>query len=249
MKILSFAIVNAQRDREEMEDTYCFAENFAGERHCIFGGVYDGHGGDKVSLGLSGNMSKFVREEIVAGISPEMALLSAYAKAANSDWAQGLHQGSCAANFFIRNKTIVCANVGDCRIIVAGNYAHQLTRDHNVRNKIEVKRVTSCGARLHGNYVEYEGEYLMPTRVIGDLHFKNAGIIPIPFISTYHFKKTDRFIIAGTDGLFLRKLTNRRVLAISRKAKNAKDLASALEEEVEKKLGTDNLTIIVVQIG
>lgn len=85
------------------------------------------------------------------------------------------------------------------------------------------------------------------TRAIGDLHFKNAGLISAPFLSSYMLKPTDRFIVAASDGLF-GKTSNKRVLALSREVKTADEFAQALKQEVEQRNGSDNLTIIVVQV-
>ena len=247
MKKFSVAIVSEQREREAMEDTHCVVPNFAGNKDWLFAGVFDGHGGKRVAAGLADNMASFVRKGIIAGEELEEVYKSAYAEAAGAEWAQKNLEGSCATTFLVQKEILTCANVGDCRIVVVGNSARQLTRDHDVGNKTEVKRVVRCGAGIYDIYVDYENELLAPTRAIGDLHFRDAGVIPVPFISRYRLKQTDRFIVAASDGLFGRT-SNKRVFALSRGVRNAAEFVQALKQEVEQREEEDNITIIVVQV-
>ncbi len=248
MEKFSVAIVSEQRHRYTMEDMHRVARNFAGKENCVFVGVFDGHGGREVAEGLALNMPGFMEGEIISGKSPQEAHQFAYARASQSEWAKRIIGGSCAATLFAQDDTLTTANVGDCRIIVLGESAVQLTEDHDAKNKNEVKRIMNHGASFRDYYIEHKGKLLAVTRAIGDLYFKDAGILPLPFINSYTFSQTDRFIVAASDGLF-EKTSNNRVLEISRDTKDASELAQALKQEVESRDGSDNLTIIVVQIN
>jgi serine/threonine protein phosphatase PrpC len=245
---LTVAIVSEQRWRECMEDTNCLVENFAGKKNHLFGGVFDGHGGYKVAAGLADNMANFVKKEILAGKTPGKAFAAAYAKAVKSEWAQTATAGSCATTFLIRGKTVTCANIGDCRIVVTGKSVRQLTIDHDTRNAVEAQRIRKSGAQINTRGYVDNGEHLLaPTRAIGDLDFKNSGVISTPDISIYTLKSTDRFIVAASDGLF-GGISNEEVFDIAYKCQTAAELARLLQQEVEHRSGSDNLTIIVVQI-
>lgn len=248
MEKFPVSVVSERRWRDEMEDTHCVVPNFAGNEEWFFGGVFDGHGGRSVADGLARDMAGFVEESIAKGASARIAQRVAYKKALKADWAQAYHSGSCSATFIARGEIITCANVGDCRIVALGRYVRQLTRDHNTHNKSEAQRIRRRGTLIDGyGYVEYGDRLIAVTRAIGDLHFKNAGLISTPFISSYMLKPTDRFIVAASDGLF-GKTSNKRVLALSREVKTADEFAQALKQEVEQRNGSDNLTIIVVQV-
>lgn len=248
MKTPPTAIVSEMRWRETMEDAHCVVPNFMNKEGWFFGGVFDGHGGYRVADGLAKIMADSVGKAISSSINPKDALLTAFSNASQAEWAQAGYEGSCAVIFLIQGEVLTCANVGDCRIVTVGEGVRQLTRDHNTKNKSERQRVLRLGAGIdNGGYIYCGDNYLAITRAIGDTVFKTVGLLSTPFVSSCAIRKTDRFIVAASDGLFY-KVSNKRVLAISRKVKTAEEFAQALKLEVEQQSGSDNLTIIVVQV-
>ena len=241
------AVVSERRHREVMEDAHSVVPDFNGNNDHLFAGVFDGHGSHKIAVELSRNMADLVKEGITAGMTPKKASRLAYAKAAQAEWAQVHHEGSCAATLFLQGSTLTCANVGDCRIITVGESVNQLTRDHDTKNKSEVRRVKKLGAKIVRIYVELGDYFLAVTRAIGDIYFEEVGLIHVPFTCTYELQPNDKFIVAASDGLF-GKTSNEQVLAISNTVKTAEEFAEALKKEVERRDGSDNVTIVVVQV-
>lgn len=247
---MEYAVVSEQRWREEMEDTHIVVENFR-KPGWIFGGVYDGHTGSRVADQLRQHTHLVLSATLQQGGTTEKCFLRTYACLANQPWAlEMLRGGACTANFLIQRNSIVCANVGDCRIVVSGTRVEQITVDHDVLNTTERHRIEKCGAKVGGTnnrYVEYGDYFLMPTRVIGDSYFRPAGVISRPTVRRHVIGKDDRFLIAGSDGLFY-KTSNDVVHEHALHSDTAEELAAKLKNEVESLNGSDNLTIIVVKL-
>lgn len=243
MRIKS-AIILEQGKRPYMEDAYFLDLNF-GDKSWIFGGVYDGHNGKQAAEYAAQHLHKSFLKTLKANRSVKKAFAVSYKKV--SDELKDQDSGTCAANFFVKNKKIYYANVGDARIIVVnkGGYK-QLTTDHRLGNPQERKRIEMMGGEVEYPYAMRGIQGLMPTRTLGDEYFKPIGIIATPDINEYIISKNDIFLIAATDGLF-DVMTNKEVVNFSQKFDNPNDLAQALKAEVlVNRHGSDNLTIIVL---
>jgi serine/threonine protein phosphatase PrpC len=237
------AFVSEQLHRTYMEDFHSFT--LLGKT--IFGGVYDSHG-DARPAKYARDRMPVVFKEFLKGVKgiPQEAFKKAYKKISDEmTWA--VDCGTCVANFFIKNEKIYIANAGDSHIVIVGDGIRLLTNDHRVSDPDERQRVIKNGAKIYNNrYVQVNKDCLMPTRTLGDQGFKPFGVMCEPSVLSCEIKKEDRFLIAGTDGLFdvlsleeifsIYKLVTRR---------NTKLLAKLLKEWVIKRGGTDNLTIIV----
>jgi serine/threonine protein phosphatase PrpC len=251
MKHVDLYILSEIGGRDEMEDSDGVRLISVGDRECFFCGVFDGHGGCSIAKNLSVQLVNYVIDGIASGEGFRKALKLAYIKASKVEWTQKRTEGSCVATFILNEETITSANVGDCRVVILGKNVRQVTRDHNANQPSEVKRVQACGALITGTrtkYICYQRECLAPTRAIGDLHFKDVGVIATPFISQRKIKPTDRFIVAATDGLF-NYVSNEEVLEISRGVKTAEELAKALNVAALENLSDDNVTISVVKLN
>lgn len=239
-----FAIISEQGLRSYMEDYHFLDLNFGG-KNLIFGGVYDGHGGKKAAAYAVLNLHKRFLTCLPA-LGPAGAFIVTYQSV--SDEIKGKHIGTSATNFFIQNGRIYFANAGDSRIIVVGRKERQLTTDHRLTSDVEKKRIREAGGVINTFYI-WRGEFgLMPTRSLGDHYFKPVGVIAIPSVGSYKILRTDRFLIAGTDGLF-DTMQNREIGKLVRQRVKAKEIARALKEEIlVKRRGQDNLTIIVLSL-
>ena len=243
------AIISEQRGRDYMEDRHSFEQNFA-HKGWIFGGVYDGHGMEKPAETAVKRIPEILKE-ISRGLTADEAFQEAYKTASEEMAPWAFYGGTCAPNFLIRDKTVYHANVGDCRIVVVGKKVVELTTDHRLENRVEMRRVKKAGGEIvyrHKHAYVYNGERcLMPTRTLGDQGFKSKGVISTPSTGQYHIKPSDRFLVAATDGLF-DVVTNEEVLKISREAKTPARLADWLTHQVILNEGQDNLTIMVVKL-
>ena len=238
-------IISEQCSRDHMEDKYSFTGAFGAKKR-VFGGVYDGHGGANPAIALSERIANVFCEQL-QGLPPEKAFVKAY-KAMHKQMPWAIDCGACAANFFIDGKTIFHANAGDCRIVVVGNGITELTTLHRPSNEKERQRVIAAGGDIVDNRVATRDFTLAPTRAIGDLSFAEAGVIPTPSVGSYKIKPSDKFLIAGSDGLF-DAVSNEALLKASARVKTARSLASRLERLVSLDSTGDNLTIIVLKLN
>lgn len=116
----------------------------------------------------------------------------------------------CTANtIMIINSTIVCANAGDSRSVVAENgRAIPLSIDHKPNLKKERERIYRAGSsvnvegRVDGN--------LNLARAIGDLSYKKnmklslaeQSITSFPDIKVHQITNKTDFLIMGCDGIW-----------------------------------------------
>ncbi|MBL7141684.1 protein serine/threonine phosphatase 2C family protein [Patescibacteria group bacterium] len=243
---LNQAIISETGQRRYMEDAHFLDLNF-NKKDWIFGGVYDGHGGEKVAEYLAANLHLMFLKGLPVFSSPEKTFIKIYEEI--SEKLKDNDCGACTANFFIKDQKIFFANVGDARIVIISKKSiHQLTTDHRIDNPLEKKRIEKMGGYIVYPYTRRGSMGLMPTRTIGDEYFKPIGIITTPSVGRYKISKDDLFLIAATDGLF-DVMKNEEVAKLSRKFNNSDELAQALKKEILiNRYGSDNLTIMVLKL-
>lgn len=239
------AIISEIGARPHMEDTYCFLDIDENSQH-LFGGVYDGHGGTAAAQYAKENLHQIFFKALKETKKPEPAFKIAYeetsANLANQE------SGTTAVNFYLKNKTLFYANAGDAKLIViSDSKVKQLSEDHRLTNPKERKRIVSQGSIIMEPYAMKGFLGLMPTRTIGDEYFKDIGIIATPAVGRYKLQAKDKWILAGTDGLF-DYITNREIAQLLVKFKDVEKAAQTLKEEVlTNRGGSDNLTFILIR--
>ena len=88
----------------------------------------------------------------------------------------------------------------------------------------------------------------MPTRSLGDEYFEPVGVIATPDVRTEILGAQDRWIVAACDGLF-DVMGNQEVAAIVNETDGAREAVDALSREaLVHRMGTDNLTVVVVDL-
>lgn len=229
--------------RPRMEDRHALVEGAGG----LFGGVYDGHGGVEVAELVASQLHQEFFKALEEGLAPEAAFLRSYERMDRA--VQSLDCGTTAATFFIRDSEITVAHLGDARVILIGEEAaEQLTEDHRVDHPRERDRILQAGGEIEDPYVMRGTLGVMPTRVFGDRWFRPVGVIATPDVATRQLTPSDRYLVAGCDGLW-DVLDNERVAGIVHTAPDARQAATTLAAAVFARGGSDNVTIIVVQFG
>ncbi|XP_047954658.1 uncharacterized protein LOC125200884 isoform X4 [Salvia hispanica] len=82
--------------------------------------------------------------------------------------------------------------------------AKELTNDHHPDNEVEKSRVESAGGNISkwAGVARVNGQ-LAVTRAIGDIHFKNFGVISVPEVTDWKpLSGNESYIIAASDGVF-----------------------------------------------
>ncbi len=241
---MKYGIISEIGRRFHMEDAYFLDMNF-NNKGWVFGGIYDGHGGDFAALYTSWHLHRYFLDAILSGSEPDKAFKTSYKMI--SDELRDQDSGTTAVNFFIRDGIIHTANAGDARAVVIGEDYHiQLTEDHRLDNPSERERIEKAGGVISYPYTVKGYRGLMPTRSIGDEYFRSVGIIPCPSTSSYEISSDDMMLIAGCDGLF-DVMENHELAGFVKKYRDMDLLINELKKEVLiNRMGGDNLTVIII---
>lgn len=219
-------------------------------------GIYDGHGGDKISKYLSEEIpiyyccknkkypfSKKYHENVFIDIQNKILKLK-----------EGNISGStCLLNIMYKYDDELhfnTVNLGDSRLVIVYNsgFYKQITVDHKPDDKIEKKRIEKIGGDV---YKDSEGVYR-----IGDLSLSRAfgDGDNAPYISqtpdVYYNKITQhtKYIVMACDGLW-DVIENKELFELLEgyKSNNSKNLAVNLANEALKKGSYDNVSIIIIE--
>lgn len=152
--------------------------------------------------------------------------------------------------------SLTVAWVGDSSVIVCDSdgYAVELTRHHYASVPIERERVVASGGRI----VEQDGmprvlasgrhASLEPTRSIGDLDFKRAGVFAEPEIIVLHRPAKDlAFLVLATDGV-TQSITAQEIVDIIKGHKTPSAAAETLVEVAESLNVDDNKTCLILRL-
>lgn len=146
-----------------------------------------------------------------------------------------------------------CSWVGDSSVLLyRGSRASWVTRNHDVTDSEEVKRVTSSGGSRYGkSYVTFKlpnkEEYMVQmTRSIG--HFGNDAISHTPSVVDGAVEAGDVFVVA-TDGLW-KYVSLSEVEAILADSESVDDICATLVNRAIKKrpINRDNACVVVVRV-
>ena len=131
------------------------------------------------------------------------------------------YSGSTCTSLIFSPEKIISLNVGDSRCVL-GKYLNNkwtsknLTRDHKPTEDDEKKRILEKGGRIEP-YKDEKGDPIGPERVwlkgedlpglamsrsFGDDVAHMIGVTSKPEIMEYKVNEEDKFILAGSDGIF-----------------------------------------------
>jgi serine/threonine protein phosphatase PrpC len=253
--------------RKNNEDTEAIIINLENENDQLaqinFFGLFDGHGGNFVSLFLQKNLIKFfvnkkmeypVKDDTVIKIYQYLnqTLDEKYKK-------QSLHTGSTALvvlEYYGSNnlKNLLVLNSGDCRAVLCkDNIAMPLTADHKPNWPYEKARIESLGGKIKFDGYDWRILDLSVCRAFGD--FDNKYVTNLPDMYKYVISKFDKFIILACDGLW-DVLTNQEVIHFileecydktykKRKIVNFNIAEKLAHYAINEKKSTDNVSIII----
>ena len=240
------AYISEQGRRMKMEDTHVLLPDFAAPGW-ILGAVFDGHRGSWAASYAASHFPKLVQQAVDSGQDGGNALVFALESLGQELLDEP--SGCTAASFFLQDHELAAANAGDARVIlIRGGEAWQLTRDHRVDDENERQRIFEAGGTIEGSYVMHGLSGLMPTRTLGDAGFEEVGVTFSPYVHKMQLSSRDEWIIAACDGLF-DAMQNQEVAHTVQGARDAKEAVDRLRHEVLViRQGTDNLTILAVDL-
>jgi len=211
----------------------------------LFGGVYDGHGGTEAVEVVAASLHRFFATSLQAGHNPVQAFRDAYRLV--EEELKDEESGATAATIFLRGDEMSFAHLGDARILLVGSEPIPLTKDHRVNDPQERARILRAGGKVADPYVLRGLRGLMPTRSFGDAYFRPVGVTALPEVGIWRLRPEDRFVVVACDGLF-DVLEPLDIVDLLLHSSGAKAGAESLQEEVFARGGTDNLTILVIEL-
>jgi len=181
-------------------------------------GVFDGHGGYEVA--------KFVEQKFVETFKKlpeykqgnyEAALTKCFIvmdemmnpdKSKHPITASSMSAGCTACVALITKDSIICANSGDSRCVMArGTNAVEMSEDHKPDNTGELARIESAGGFVEEGRVR---GILSLSRALGDLEYKQNKKVPVeaqmitcvPEIRKESLGSDDKFVVIACDGIW-----------------------------------------------
>lgn len=227
-------------------------------------GIYDGHGGGKISKYLEDNILRyFISNKLKYPLTE--SYINKVFNIIQNDLVKNYNnisysQGSTCLIVIIYKyndkKYIHTINLGDCRaIICSNNIPIPLTKDHKPEWYDEKNRIEQLGGKITFDGHDYRINNMSVSRAFGDLD-ATPYITHIPEINKYKILSNDKFIVLGCDGLWdvlqnfevvnfvlsFTTMKNNKLKIID----NRVNIAKNLSEYAIKKGTLDNVTVIIL---
>jgi serine/threonine protein phosphatase PrpC len=215
-----------------------------------FYGIFDGHGGSKVSQFLKKNVYKFFVGEKI-----KMPIRTAYIKKVHETIQRKLIEeypnaskwsGSTSLYIIRVDKKVIISNLGDCRAVLCRDgLALPLTKDHKPNWSDERERISKLGGKVYFDQYDWRVGTLSVSRSFGDIDTK-PYVSHIPDVYNFTVTKKDKFIIMACDGLW-DVMSNQEVILfiLENPVNTAKKLA---KYAIDVKGTTDNVTILIIYL-
>jgi serine/threonine protein phosphatase PrpC len=213
---------NLQGKRESQEDQHIAVLNITGNDKSInpinFFGVFDGHGGKRVSKYLKDNLPTFFlnkfnvnvpiyenKKNAITYFNYVYNFLQNKLKKDHPKAVEYCGSTACVAINYVDNDNqyLWIINVGDSRAIFCdkNNNTIQLTIDHKPNLPEEKKRIEKLGGKIQYDGYEWRVKSLSLSRAFGDLDC-TPYVSHLPNIYNYKINKNDKFMVIGCDGLY-----------------------------------------------
>ena len=258
---IHYTSVKGRRNSNEDKHTIILNTNKISDKQNAINlfGIYDGHGGSKVSEYLAENIpTYYCYPHLKTPFSKEyhdstFEIIQKKILETNFGYSMG---STCLLNIMYKYNDkyhMNIVNIGDSRltIVYKNGQSKQITTDHKPDDLNETQRIEKMGGEI---YLDSEGVYR-----IGDLSLSRAfgDGDNAPYISQkpdIFYKKIcplTKYIVMGCDGLWDVVQNDELFKLIEELKKNGyvENLASCLASECLKRGCTDNISIIIIEIS
>jgi protein phosphatase 1L len=229
-------------NRPYMEDTYSY------DMKMPYGfeyyGVFDGHGGNEVSLYLQEHMKDVIKKYIIETLNSNKETIDvskiiydSFKTIVNEiPYKTSITTGSTAIVMLRYKNKMWIGNVGDSRgVMNNGLDVIELSKDHKPNEESEYKRITSLGgyvSKAHEGDVYRVNGVLAVSRAIGDFAL-SPYVTWKPEITSYNIGEHNHYVFLATDGVW-DVLSSKQVIDIINKN---------IINETWKNIGNDIISI------
>ena len=214
--------------------------------------LFDGHGGEGVSLYLQNNFHIFMKEHFpFDSINPELFFNKLFnnidVKLQNLNYYS---VGSTASIIYIKQikskKYIYSVNIGDSRILLIKTKEYKrISYDDRASDINEFNRITKIGGLIFDDRVYGQ---LMLSRSFGDWELKKYGVISKPHLNVIEIGKDDLFIVIASDGVW-DVLDDIEIYDMSSKINNSKEFCDIIVNTAIDKGSNDNISCFVLKLN
>ena len=149
------------------------------------------------------------------------------------------------AGYKKKKKFLYCSFLGDVHcIVISKTKARKLTKNHNIEDKDERKRIENIGGVIYDEKI-YGQENL--TRAFGMFNLKQYGISCIPETVKISLNPLDKFIIIGTKGIF-QSLTDGDIHSICNNSESTETIIQNIIQNCINRFRRENLGIIAIKL-
>ena len=235
-----------------MEDKGKSIINYNNDPNQILFCLFDGHGGDQVSIYLQKNfgkiMKKYINEsdneidfnELFQEIDEEFKNCKYY------------KIGSTATIIYIKKdlinkqKILYCINIGDSKCILTQTTgSRKLSYDDLLSDENEYNRIKNESGYIKNGRVCGE---LMLSRAFGDWEYKPYGVICLPHVTKIEINDKCKYVILASDGIW-DVLDDLDVYKFSLTAENSQTLCNDIIQNALDRETKDNLSCFVVKLN
>lgn len=244
--------------RQSMEDTHVIVPDFLrgkgiGKHH--FYAVYDGHAGASAAWLCKEHLHSYIAQNFTKGATLSNAVLEGFHQCDEMMLEklkeEDSESGSTAIALIVNEKSILAANVGDCRAVLSrAGTAVPLSTDHSSSDLKEQNRIAVLGGFVEFGFLN---GYLAVSRALGGFDQrvmqKIPGLSGEPDVKKFYLSEEDEFIIIACDGLW-DVFDNQGAVHYTRQIlKRTNDVVLASDRLVEEALrreSDDNVTVMIV---
>jgi len=266
---MKVATCTCQGWRSANEDAHIAVLSLPHHPTYSFFGVFDGHGGPRVSRFAGQRLARIFDEEILPRMEADIpaALQRSFIRLDEIiQQEMSIEEtGTCGSTVnvvVVTPDAIFCANAGDSRaIMLRDGQMVPLSKDHKPEDPRERARIQGAGSIISADN-RIEG-MLAVSRAVGDFDFKQAAVIPErqavtcdPDVKRFDLTAGVELIVLACDGIWDCVESAESLQLIKRSLEDSASLTKAAESLCkrcvcdvidEEGLGTDNTSLVVVQ--
>lgn len=262
--VLEYCFMENQNldSKSSMEDKCKSIENFRGDKGQMLFEVFDGHGGDEVSIYLWENLDIIYKIYLAKTKGNIWKSINGSFKEIDEDIRENIkssNQGSTGTIVHVIWETndrlvVYTGNVGDSRVSIISPFSFsQLSKDHRVNEEDEKKRIIEAGGKIINNRINGE---LMLSRTFGDFGFKSIDkdkksiVICEPYISRTEIDLNvkNQFLIFASDGIWDTMNEEEIQYIIKMYNYNSNQLCSTIIKRALDKGSWDNISLFVIKL-